>query len=520
MKTTKTKRQVDFLITLKRLYRLKIIDVFILNMSVFSNQRLNSLVEENEDIFDPFSPIFNFVSYLKEIQAQNAPTFFHEIEMEKVQSGVFHLWQQLASVTEETSESNTLSEEIGELVSGWDNKCGAKAMTKSPYGSLSIKNDDCYPFFPCDECGCSSLKIKFLIVIQVLMLLFILSANLAIIFVIFNMEKGTRNRRNGSTRIFKLSLAFADLLMGLSTLPAAIDIAIDLFRGDQENLYSDLLRLSERSVETPKAIILGSGCIIATISSIWSILAIQVDLFLKLRWPMQQRTGKLMTTSRALIITAFIWSFSIAVSYGILGLGFSYGLHKPTLFYSVVVNDRFTAAKIISLAVFAWALPFTITIPLGVALVLLIRKTIKNLAKHKTDSFPNRSFDRRKKESLRKTREATSRTIAVEVVYVATFLPCIISNIYHVSKNCDRSANMFKMIADYVLLSGSFMNLFVYHLMWREFNLKLKSLLCMAVQTTRRNSVKDCTRRLTASRRTQITITDENPNVTENTNSQ
>ena len=395
-------------------------------------------------------------------------------------------------------------------------------VSYKPGPFMSVNNNNCYPFFACDECGCSSSKMKILVVIQVVMLFFILSANLAIIFVIYSMDKGTKNRRNRSTRIFKLSLAFADLLLGLSTLPAALEVSIGLLRGEEEYLSSSLRRVSQTSVATPKAIILGSGCIIATISSIWSILAIQVDIFLKLRWPIKQRTGKLITTKRALIVTAFIWSFSIAITYGLLGFGFSFGLHESSLFYAVVVNRRFTAAKIISFAVIVWALPFTFTIPLGVALILLIRKTVRNLARHKVGSFTNRSFDRKKKESIRKTREATFRIIAVEVVYVATFLPCIISNAYYVSKGrCDRPANMFKIIADYIVLSGSFMNLFVYHLMWREFNLKLKSLLCMAVKATRRNSVKDCTRRNTTSSRTQIsTIADETPNVTQNTNSQ
>jgi len=314
-----------------------------------------------------------------------------------------------------------------------------------------------------------------------------------IISVIFDMNKSTRNRSYRSANIFKLSLALADLLLGLSVLPPSLKTTINLLIHDD---YYQKLGLEQiLSIGTPASIIFGAGAVIATVASIWSIFAIQVDLFLRMRWPVKQHVGGILNTNRARWLTGLIWAFAIGITFSLLGMDISFGLSQSTLSFIPIINpfdsegnleineDRMgdNSSKFIIFTMMVWGVPFLLTLPLGVYLVILIRNASKKLALRASQSYVRRHPDvQDKKKSLKKSWEATLRTITVEVIFFITFVPSILARIlYAYSDGCDPRINTFSFIAAAILCIGSFANLFVYHLMWKDFQERLHALVCV-----------------------------------------
>jgi len=398
-----------------------------------------------------------------------------------------------------------------------------------------INNSDttCSPFPFCDENGCSQWQLMTLIAFQLLLLLLIVISNVTIISVIFDMNKSTRNRRKGtkisifnlyvskyffkhnknnplksyrSANIFKLSLAIADLLLGLSILPPSLKTTINLLIHED---YHQKLGLEQiLSYGSPASIIFGAGAVIATVASIWSIFAIQVDLFLRMRWPVKQHVGGILNTNRARWFTGLIWAFAIGITFSLLGMDISFGLSQSTLSYiplispfdnegNLEINDGRMAdnsSKFIIFTMMVWGVPFLLTLPLGVYLVILIRNASKKLALRASQSYVRRHPDvQDKKKSLKKSWEATLRTITIEVmlikielsvsfqvIFFITFVPSILARIlYAYSDGCDPLINTFSFIAAAILCIGSFANLFVYHLMWKDFQERLHTLVCV-----------------------------------------
>lgn len=358
-----------------------------------------------------------------------------------------------------------------------------------------INNSDttCSPFPFCDENGCSQWQLMTLIAFQLLLLLLIVISNVTIISVIFDMNKSTRNRSYRSANIFKLSLAIADLLLGLSILPPSLKTTINLLIHED---YHQKLGLEQiLSYGSPASIIFGAGAVIATVASIWSIFAIQVDLFLRMRWPVKQHVGGILNTNRARWFTGLIWAFAIGITFSLLGMDISFGLSQSTLSYiplispfdnegNLEINDDRMAdnsSKFIIFTMMVWGVPFLLTLPLGVYLVILIRNASKKLALRASQSYVRRHPDvQDKKKSLKKSWEATLRTITIEVIFFITFVPSILARIlYANSDGCDPLINTFSFIAAAILCIGSFANLFVYHLMWKDFQERLHTLVCV-----------------------------------------
>jgi len=358
---------------------------------------------------------------------------------------------------------------------------------------VNTSDTTCMPFPFCDENGCSQWQLMTLIAFQLLLLLLIVISNVTIISVIFDMNKSTRNRSYRSANIFKLSLALADLLLGLSVLPPSLKTTINLLIHDD---YYQKLGLEQiLSIGTPASIIFGAGAVIATVASIWSIFAIQVDLFLRMRWPVKQHVGGILNTNRARWLTGLIWAFAIGITFSLLRMDITFGLSQSTLSFIPIINpfdsegnleineDRMgdNSSKFIIFTMMVWGVPFLLTLPLGVYLVVLIRGASKKLALRASQSYVRRHPDvQDKKKSLKKSWEATLRTITVEVIFFITFVPSILARIlYAYSDGCDPRINTFSFIAAAILCIGSFANLFVYHLMWKDFQERLHALVCV-----------------------------------------
>ena len=184
------------------------------------------------------------------------------------------------------------------------------------------------------------------------------------------------------------------------------------------------------SYGSPASIIFGAGAVIATVASIWSIFAIQVDLFVRMRWPVKQHVGSILNTNRARWLTGLIWAFAIGVTFSLLGMDISFGMSQSTLSYLPLINpfneegkldlssDRMAdnSNKFILFTAMVWGVPFLLTLPLGVYLVVLIRNASRKLAVRANQSYVRRHPDvQDKKKSLKKSWEATLRTITVEV---------------------------------------------------------------------------------------------------------
>lgn len=345
----------------------------------------------------------------------------------------------------------------------------------------------CHPFPFCGENGCSGIGLSLFVAFELLLLVLIVAANVAIISVIRDMNKCSKNRQYRSNNVFKLSLAIADLCLGLSILPAGIQSSISALIDQNFNVGSAQIN----SLGSVPAIIFGAGAVVATIVGIWSILLVQIDLFLRIKWPMEQHCGSLLTTKRARIVTILIWCLSVGVVVALWPLGFSFAIQPATLTYSPIllpnlvengslVTDSADMYKIPLYACLVWGIPFLLTIPLGAYLVHAIGKACKKLRMRAQASYIKRHPEHVQHRSrVRKDWEAACRIMIVELVYVVTFLPTIIAHIvYWKHDGCDPKANVFHFIGQFTLVVGSFVNLFIYHLMWKDFQIRMRSLFC------------------------------------------
>lgn len=409
---------------------------------------------------------------------------------------------------------------VPEWLEAAEKKFGVGSTNGTLTENLSLSGETCSPFPFCDENGCTPWQLMTLISFELLLLVLIVASNITIISVILDMNKSTRNRSYRSANVFKLSLAVADLLLGLSILPPAIKTSIDLLI--REDYHLSIQQVN--SIGSPVAIIFGTGALIATIASIWSILAIQIDLFLRMRWPVKQHVGGILNTQRARYATGVIWVLAIGVTFSLFGMNINFGLNQSTLSFSPMINPLDDEGnlnpvradetyKFLIYAVMVWGLPFLLTIPLGTYLVFLIRAACKKLALRSKASYVRRHPDVvENKHRIRRCWEATLRTITVEVVFFVTFLPSIVAQIvYSQTDGCDSVANMLHFCAAWILCTGSFVNLFVYHLMWKDFQDRMKVLFCMVPKSSPITSIASPrTQRTTLpgdNRNTQVKIT-------------
>lgn len=343
---------------------------------------------------------------------------------------------------------------------------------------------ECNPFPFCGTDGCSGVGLSLFVAFEIFLLVLIVSANLAIISVIRDMNRNTKNRQYKSNNVFKLSLAIADLLLGLSILPGGIQSAITALIN--ENF--DAAKSQLETWDTAVSIIFGSLAVVSTIVGIWSILLIQVDLFLRIRWPVEQHSGSLMNTNRARVIVILLWCAAIGLVLALRPLGASFALSPATMTYSpvmlpTVVNGSFVSSghKIAIYGSLVWGLPFLLTLPLGVYLVYAIAKACQRLRRRSQASYIKRHTQESisQRTRVQKDWEAACRVLVVELVYTLTFLPIIVSHfLYWKHDPCDPNGNLLHFISTFLLVAGSFLNLFVYHLMWKDFKHRLRALFC------------------------------------------
>jgi hypothetical protein len=340
---------------------------------------------------------------------------------------------------------------------------------------MKANNATCSPFPFCGKGGCDGTGLSFFVAFEILLLILIVSANVAIISVIRDINKSAKNRHNKTSNVFKLSLAIADLLFGLSVLPAAIQQSLSVLIDKNFDAH----RAQLDTFNTFPSIIFGSLSVLATISGIWSILMIQIDLFLRIRWPVEQHSGALMKTRGARISTVVLWCVGVGVVGALWPLGFGFALSPATLIYSPI-NRTAENYNIIVYVIIVWGLPFLFSLPLGSYLIYAIAKACQRLRRRSQASYIKRHTDTSNMRSrMQKDWEAACRVLVVEFVYVVTFLPIILSNIFYPQHDpCDPTSNMFHFIATFFLSIGSFLNIFVYHMMWKDFQIRLRSLFC------------------------------------------
>jgi len=345
------------------------------------------------------------------------------------------------------------------------------------------------PFPFCGDEGCSTFGMTIYAAIQILLLVLIVASNITIISVINDMNRNNRGRTSKSNNIFKLSLAIADLFLGLSILPGGIQQSVSALI-DIESFGLDRINfLQLEKLNTIPAIIFGAGAVISTVVGIWSILLMKIDLFLRIKFPMRHHTGSLMNTNRARITVIVTWLAAIGLVAAFLPMDISFTMSPVTLTYAPAVFkfEQGNSIKILIYALAVWGLPFLMTIPLGAYLLHTIAAARRKLHLRSQASYIKRHADHiERRQRNRRDWEAACRILTVELVYVFTFLPIIISHIVlYKYGQCNKWANLVNFISLYILIAGSFVNLFVYHLMWKDFQVKLRSLFCGKSQQQR-----------------------------------
>jgi hypothetical protein len=381
--------------------------------------------------------------------------------------------------------------------------------------------DTCHvsPFPFCGDEGCSTFGMTIYAAIQILLLVLIVASNITIISVINDMNRNNRGRTSKSNNIFKLSLAIADLFLGLSILPGGIQQSVSALI-DIESFGLDRINfLPLEKLNTIPAIIFGAGAVISTVVGIWSILLMKIDLFLRIKFPMRHHTGSLMNTTRARITVIVTWLAAIGLVAAFLPMDISFTMSPVTLTYAPAVFkfESGNSIKILIYAAAVWGLPFLMTIPLGAYLLHTIAAARRKLHLRSQASYIKRHADHiERRQRNRRDWEAACRILTVELVYVFTFLPIIISHVVlYKYGQCNKWANMVNFISLYILIAGSFVNLFVYHLMWKDFQVKLRSLFCgksqqaRSEQKTQISTINSGT--LDNHNSTQITVTFEIP---------
>jgi hypothetical protein len=238
------------------------------------------------------------------------------------------------------------------------------------------------PFPFCDENGCSNFGLTLYVAFQILLLVLIVASNLTIISVINDMNRNSRHRSGAkSNNIFKLSLAIGDLFLGLSILPGGIQQSvsalIDIQSFDPAKIYFQ----QANSLNSLPSIIFGGGAVMATIIGIWSILMMKIDLFLRIKFPLRQATGKFTTTNRSRAVVVLLWLLAIGLVVILWKpLGFSWMLSPITLTYAPALADgKDTNIMILLYALLVWGLQFLATIPLGGYLLVKISQASKKL---------------------------------------------------------------------------------------------------------------------------------------------
>jgi hypothetical protein len=379
------------------------------------------------------------------------------------------------------------------------------------------------PFPFCDATSCSNFGLTIYVAFQILLLVLIVASNLTIISVINDMNRNSRNRSSKSNNIFKLSLAIGDLFLGLSILPGGIQQSVSALIDIQSFNPTKIYLQRAASFNSIPAIIFGGGAVMATIIGIWSILMMKIDLFLRIKFPLRHNTGKFTTTNRSRAVVIFLWLLAIGMVVVLWKpLGFSWMLSPITLTYAPalpITADDNSNIMILVYALLVWGLPFLATIPLGGYLLVTISQARKKLHLRSQASYIKRHSEHtERKNQNRRDWEAICRLVTVELVYVITFLPILVSHfVYYKYGKCNKHAILMNFISLYILIAGSFVNLFVYHLMWKEFQVKLRSLFCGNQVTAHRSQVStihsgaNTSATLDNHNSTQITVTFEIP---------
>ena len=81
-------------------------------------------------------------------------------------------------------------------------------------------------------------------------------------------------------------------------------------------------------------------------------------------------------------------------------------------------------------------------------------------------------------KQLAKTRAALKRVVIIELIFILTFLPFIVSTIQERFCKKDRRSvvNKIYFISTFLVCTGCFSNVFVYQFMWNDFRKRLQAI--------------------------------------------
>ncbi|CBY19270.1 unnamed protein product [Oikopleura dioica] len=339
----------------------------------------------------------------------------------------------------------------------------------------------------CDETSCQTPIMYSIAVFRIILLFMIIVCNGVALFIIKNIKRSSPSN-NLSTKSFKISKVLADLLFGLSLLLPSIYQNIKIISRDGEHFQArNLTRIMEKRLDNGASrelgekevleYIMGYICLVSAIAQTWSIFAIQFDLFLKIRWPLKYHVGKLMTSKRAKLLTTMIWILAIGLTGSVLQTDIIFVLNpiRRALRRKIRVN-RERYQKVLVFVGVVIGLPLAMTIPLAVYLMFLVGIQSKKLPENVRRNSKEGKQSHFNEKQLTKTRAALKRVVIIELIFILTFLPFIVSTIEEWKRDRRSLVNKIYFLSSFLVCTGCFSNVFVYQFMWNDFRKRFQAM--------------------------------------------
>jgi hypothetical protein len=346
-----------------------------------------------------------------------------------------------------------------------------------------------------DERGCQTPMMYTILALRIVLLFLIIICNGVALYIIKSI-KASSPTNNLSTKSFKISKVLADLLFGLSLLLPSICHNMKIIFSDENHFqqkWEQILekRLSEAShwgssqassgLREREVLdyIFGYICLASAIAQTWSIFTIQIDLFLKIRWPLKYYAGRLMTAKRAKWLTTIIWILAIGLTGAVLQTDVIFVLNpiRRALRRRVKVN-REEYQKVLIFVGVLLGFPLAMTIPLAIYLMFLVGIKSKKLPENVRRTSKEGKQSHFNEKQLTKTRAALKRVVIIELIFILTFLPFIISTIQECyGRDKRKLVNKIYFISTFLVCTGCFSNVFVYQFMWNDFRKRFHAMI-------------------------------------------
>nr|CAB3254717.1 tyramine receptor Ser-2 [Phallusia mammillata] len=269
----------------------------------------------------------------------------------------------------------------------------------------------CAPYPLCDpmgcgtgspiDCGeCDKAGVGIALVGMCLLALVIVICNLLVIMIITRTP--TLQRRHC---YIKVSLAVADLLIGLLVLPSSIyNLSTTLYLPPTRNVTPrDLIQTNQVA-----SVFFGTVLIVSLTASIYNLLLLSLDRFLAVARPLQNRSGKYFSRQRLSICIGIVWFIGILVSSlpAMMSQRFSYVMHPTTFFYVMTtvpshVGESRGTGPIALFALVVMGIPYFLTVTFNLVTLTI---TLRKLATRERLGSMSGSLSKSKR--ARKTEEA------------------------------------------------------------------------------------------------------------------